>query len=154
MKISAYTLLEVTIAMLLAAITIGICYTAFTLMNQYYAEIKNRKDQVGEILLLQQLMSRDIEQATLIKKQTDGIKISYDTVDISYHFAADFITRDYQQIKIDTIKIAAAALDLRFENREAVNDGLLDEIVFICKRKNKSFPMHFKKTYSATNLFQ
>ncbi len=154
MKIKAYTLLEVTIAMLLAAITIGICYTAFTLMNQYYADIKNRKDQVGEILLLQKLLRNDIEQATVIKKLADGIYISYDTVNISYHFSADFIARDYHQIKTDTIKIATAALGLKFENREVSNDELLDEIIFTCNQKGKSFPMHFKKTYSATNLFQ
>lgn len=154
MKIKAFTLLEVTIAMLLAAITIGICYTAFTLMNQYYADIKNRKDQVGEILLLQKLLRKDVERATLIKKLADGVYITYDTVNISYHFSADYITRDYHQIKTDTIKIATATLDLKFENREVANDGLLDEIIFTCKQKGKRFPMHFKKTYSATNLFQ
>jgi len=154
MKISAYTLLEVTIAMLLAAVTIGICYTAFTLTNQYYADIKNRKDQVGEILLLQKQLSKDVDRATVIKKLNDGIYISYDTITISYHFSADFVTRDYHQIKVDTIKIAVTTLDLKFENREAANDDLLDEIIFNCKRQDKSFPMHFKKIYSSTNLFQ
>ena len=44
-KINAYTLMEVTVAMLLSAICIGIAYSAYDIIGNYYRSFQQKNDR-------------------------------------------------------------------------------------------------------------
>ncbi|MBB2144008.1 hypothetical protein GM921_00795 [Pedobacter sp. LMG 31464] len=151
-KINSFTLLEVTVAMLLSAICIGICYTAFTLTNQYYAQIKSRKDEVGNILLMKQVLQHDFEIASKINKTEFGISCEMAHGTIEYQFKPECMVRNQYQLKNDTVKMAITNLVFKFE-KLAIDSGLVDELTFNYSLKNKQNNIRFQKIYSATNLF-
>ena len=151
-KIKAFTLLEVTVAMLLSAICIGICYTAFTLMNQYYGELKNRKDSIGNQLLINQLVSSDFDRAFKIEKLDSNINCSCDSGTISYKFSNSYVTRNQYGLKTDTLRIGVRDLTISYQD-SLLADSLIKEIILTCQQKNKFVTMHFFKEYSSVNLF-
>ena len=51
-KLQAFTIMEVTIAMLLSAIVIGITYTVFSIVSRSYRSYTNKHEEMNRLLLL------------------------------------------------------------------------------------------------------
>lgn len=152
MRVKAYTILELTIAMLIAAILIGITFTAYGIVSKSYGLFKAKNEAVARLGQLDHLLSRDFNNAELIESDRGHLQIHQSGAsEIEYEFGNAFIVR--KSISIDTFKIANS--NLKFLNqREDISGqgGRIDELSFTINFQNVTIPFHYRKQYSSENL--
>ncbi|PRY48077.1 hypothetical protein B0I27_11611 [Arcticibacter pallidicorallinus] len=154
-RVAAYTILEMTIAMLLAAITIGITYTAFSMIVQSYRRFDKDNEEHASFVLVDKLLQKDIQAAVLVSSTFEGIDIKDSEGSIRYIFTADYILRDQYEVSQDTFYIPNRDLRALFENEEATTEGRpVDHIAFFATLKSQEFPLVYSKHYSSSELIQ
>lgn len=153
-KIKAYTLMEVTVAMLLSAICIGICYTAYDIIGKYYATFQQKNESADIVLSLRQVMEKDINKATIMMKTSDGFLCKQDIAAVAYIFNDGEILRQIESLRTDTFKVAWKDYFVGFEGAEVIEADTLDQVKFTLVMDKQTFvPLHFAKHYSSHNLF-
>jgi hypothetical protein len=154
-KLNAYTLMEVTLAMLLSAICITVCYTAYGLIGNYYKTFGRKNESTDIVLSLRHVLDRDFLNGKYIVRGAEGIEIISDSTKISYKFSGGYITREINTPHIDTFKVTPSHFVSFFEGREAMPADTLDEIRFTVRLDSAvTVPLGFHKKYSAHDLFR
>jgi hypothetical protein len=154
-KVNAYTLMEVTLAMLLSAISITICYTAYGLIGNYYKTFGRRNESADVVLSLRHVLEKDFLNGKYVLHGEEGIEIVSDSSKIDYKFRDGCITREINMLHVDTFEVAPSHFVSFFEGREAVQADTLDEIRFVIQLDSTvSVPLGFHKKYSAHDLFR
>lgn len=154
MKIKAYTLMEVTVAMLLSAICISICYTAYGLIGDYYRVFHQKNQVADQVLFLRHALEKDFLKSSMILKQENGFELQVDTTKIIYAFDEQSIVRKYGVVRIDTFKLATKELLTLFEGKEGLAQDTIDEVhlkIFLDQQTLTNIQLH--KLYSAKDLF-
>jgi Tfp pilus assembly protein PilE len=157
-QLKAFTILEVTITMLVAGVLIGITYTSYSIIVKSYHAFTKKNDNMAVVVTLDHLLKRDFERADIILKDSDGVAMRSGSTIIQYAFTPDFIVRT--SAKTDTFKVQAQALKTVFENLPIVEiqpiaeQNRIDEIDFILIFQDEKIPCHYKKFYSSENLIQ
>ena len=153
-KINAYTLMEVTVAMLVAAICITICYTAYGLMANYYLVFKEKNDTIDSVLMLKQTMERDLLNGEHCFKITQGFQLQGDSDSVNYLFNEKDVIRKVGKLKADTFHLKVSDLVCEFEQQTILELDTIDRISFkILLPEAQVVPILLKKKYSAENLF-
>ncbi len=148
--------MEVTIALLLAAVVIAITYTCFNILYKSYLDFNLRQKRLTDISQFDRVIGRDIEKARVMIQQNNGIIIKTSNSDIKYIFQPDYILRVTGSI--DTFTVKAAELATYFQGNELLNstddpeDGRLDGISFNIISGNDKFPYYYFKHYSSEDL--
>jgi len=154
-KIEAYTLMEIAVAMLLAALCISICYTAYGLIGNYFSAFEKKNNSAQLVLGLQRAMGRDIDQGRVLLRTGDGLEIHRDSSLVRYRFGSGLISREVEGLRTDSFVLMPEEIDFRFEGREAVEGDTVDRVGFVITlEKSGKVPMVFKKFYSAQDLFR
>lgn len=155
-RIPAFTIMEVTVTMLISAIVIGITYTAFSIITRSYHAFDNKHKDMAVVLRLDELLQKDFNRAEIILKDTGGIALMDSSRTIKYRFSPDYILRI--GITVDTFKVKSDSVSTIFENN-AVNDmgtteevNRLDELGLFIILQNEKIPYHYHKVYSSANL--
>src|SRR5882724_100995 len=102
-KIPAFTIMEVTITMLISAIVIGITYTAFSIIARSYQSFDSNHKDMAVVLRLDELLQKDFNRAEIVMKDTDGIALKDSSRIIRYRFNPDYVLRI--GIVADTFKV-------------------------------------------------
>ncbi len=153
--------MEVTIAMLVAAIVIGITYTAYAIISRSYMDFKTKNDGIAVLNRVDQLLKRDFEQADRIVGSGNEILIDKaDRARVNYEFDADVVIR--KSVAIDTFKVKTGDIKITFEGvvnnqremEESSATALADELSFTVSFQHENIPYHYHKTYSSLNLIQ
>ena len=157
-KVKAFTILEVTITMLIAGLLIGITYASYSIIIKSYHSFTIKNDDMTIIVSLDHLLKRDFDQADTIFKEPDGISVKKDVKIVKYTFRTDFIVRE--SARIDTFKVQAIDVTAMFENT-AVNEiqataeqNRIDQLDFVLIFQTEKIPYHYRKLYSSENLVQ
>ncbi len=158
-RLKAFTILEVSITMLIAAILIGITYTAYTIVSKSYLSFHSKNQDMAEVEQLDDWLKKDFDNAIIIQKETDGISLEKsDQRKIKYNFNTDFVVRISD--RIDTFNIKTKALNTLFEGQiinevnPSTEQNRLDELGFTLVFKNEEIPCHYYKIYSSVNLIE
>lgn len=154
-KLAAFTLLEVTIAMLLISIVLGITYTAYRLVSRNYMAYASKQESMAVFLTADQLLKQDFLQARGIVKLGDGEGLQFSSPEglITYRFADGYLLRDQYTLRIDTFKIAVKVPGFFFEGEPAGADGKVDQLHFETQLEGTPLILNYKKLYSAQDLF-
>ena len=157
--IKAFTIMEVTITMLIAAILMGITYTAFSIINKSYNSFNTKNKDMAELELLDELLRKDFDRAELIQKDQNRIILKRaDLTLVKYEFNPDYIVRTFG--RIDTFKFKTEAFSTSFEGQQVNESGpsaeenRLDELDINLLFGNEKIPYHYYKQYSSINLIQ
>jgi type II secretory pathway component PulJ len=154
-KIAAYTLMEVTVAMLLSAIVISICYTAYGIIGSYYADFRNKNETADAILGIRHAMEKDFLRSRYILKTADGIAIEQDSLPLIYVFKDSLILRKLAEQHTDTFNLQPKELKFFFEGNEVIDADTIDQVNFdLIISRNQTVPIQLTKFYSAKDLFQ
>ncbi len=157
-KVKAFTIIEITISMLIAALVIGIAYTAYTIVNKSYLSYNNKHEEMAVLLRINELMTKDFDHADIIEKSDSGLTIIRGSNMINYVFTPDYIV--HTAGIVDTFKVKTQEISTLFENQPITNTGMdeeqnrVDELNITIVYQNKMFPYHFFKHYSSADLFQ
>ncbi len=154
-KINAYTLMEVTVAMLLSAICIAIAYSAFDIIGNYYRTFQQKNEKADALLSIREVLSKDFQKSKLVMNTADGILLEQDSVNINYVFEADRILRQIPSLRTDTFKVVWKDKYVGFEGNEILEPDTIDLLrLKITLDQHSLVPLTFYKHYSAQNLFQ
>jgi Tfp pilus assembly protein PilE len=158
-RLPAFTIMEVVITMLLAAIVMGITYRAYEIISKSYLSYQQKNDEIAELVQLDKLIRRDFERAGEIRKTPDGLALTSAQQSIQYEFEPDYIIR--RSTIIDTFQVQVSDVNMRFEKQLVTDDaftggekGLMDELRFTLFVKEQKIPYHYFKIYSSANLIE
>ncbi|MDN3588088.1 hypothetical protein QWY86_15500 [Pedobacter aquatilis] len=153
-KIQAYTLMEVTIAMLLSAVTISICYMAYGLISQYYQRYQLKNERSDAVIGLRHVLERDFNNSRYILKSGSGIELEQDSNHIVYHFNEKLVLRELTGVHTDTFKLDYAPVRSYFEGREVLERDTIDRLEIDLLLGGKDVArLRIDKRYSAEDLF-
>lgn len=154
-KIEAYTLMEIAIAMLLAAISMSICYTAYQMIGDYFHAFQKKNAVAEEVLTLRRTMEKDVAKGRYLVRTIDGINITGDGVNVNYQFADTAILRKVENLRTDSFHVTPVDTRFHFEEREAQETDTVDHISFMLKtEKQQMIPITIGKFYSAHDLLK
>lgn len=158
-RVRAFTILELTIAMLLSAVVIGIAYTTFSIISRLYGEYNRKHEELAVILRLDELLRRDFNHAQGVYLTTEGYTFKDSLQDVQYRFTPDYVLRSSSVT--DTFKVVVQQPEAAFETQpvteevlvaDSLESGRLDELHFTLLYKGTLFPCHYHKHYSSKNL--
>ena len=153
-KLPGYTIIEVTVAMLLAAVSIGISYTAYSMIARSYISFDQKNKKVSELLLVDKLLKQDVDACNQIVRTDVGFIFQMKIGEIEYRFENNYIIRDQYRFHIDTLHLINSQLLSTFENKESFAGEVVDKITFNIHEDEKSIPLMYVKQYSAEELFE
>jgi len=155
-RLKAFTILEVTITMLVAALVMGITYSAYSIIIKSYGAFNKKNQDMAVIVRLDEWLKKDFSSAEIILKDTVGIAMNSTDRHIKYRFDPDLIIRT--EIRSDTFKVKTDSLVLSFEglpiNEYSLTDeqNRLDDLDLVILFQGEKIPYHYHKQYSSVNL--
>ncbi|KQR70894.1 hypothetical protein [Pedobacter sp. Leaf176] len=153
-KIKAYTLMEVTIAMLLSAICISICYSAYGIIGSYYRTFQLKNETADAALSLRHVLEKDFLKSKLVLSTDSGLMMQQDSSTILYTFREKAILRELPELHTDTFKISYSGLQFFFEGEILEQKDTVDRMdLEILLDKAAVAKIRVEKKYSAENLF-
>jgi hypothetical protein len=137
--------------MLIAAIVIGITYTAYSMISRSYLSFKEKNDRIAVLNRVDQLLKRDFERAEVISGSGNTVLIRNDSAPVRYEFTPKAVIRTSGLI--DTFKVNTADVRLAFEGKTMTDatEQMIDELAFSV---SETIPYHYHKTYSSFNLIK
>lgn len=156
--------MEVTITMMVAAIVIGITYTAYTIIKKSFVDFKAKNEDIALLARVDQVMKRDFDRAVIIQADNTGIDlINEDQPPVHYEITPTYILR--KTTATDTFKVQSQDIKTFFEKKERneleessnLTDSeanRIDELSFTVNYKGDFIPFHFIKKYSSANLIK
>lgn len=155
MKIKAYTLMEVTVAMLLSAICISICYSAYQIITGYYTSFHQKNKIASEVLFLRHSLEGDFLKSKLVMRNEAGIVLQIDRTKVYYAFNENAIVRKLDTLPADTFELKTGNFKTYFEQQELVEGGRIDQLNFsIFLAEKLAVPIQVNTFYSAQDLFK
>lgn len=154
-RLQAFTILELTISMLIAAVVIGITYTSYTIISRSYLGFKSKNEQMALLARMDQLLRKDFDHAEQVSAADDQLRIqNVNGTVVNYHFTDSCMTRS--SVIIDTFKVVMDKPKLFFEHqlKENVVIDRIDELSFNITYQSEIIPYHYYKVYSSENLIQ
>ncbi len=169
--IPAFTIMEVTISMLVAAIVVAMTYSAYAIITRSWLGFTGKNRQMAVILRLDELLRRDFEKASFVKQEQGGIIIQGGEQPVHYQIGPEQVVRTGSIT--DTFEVTASPLKVYFEGMavsgtvedsgqtasETAGTGAesnikacIDEVAFSVSLQNTVIPFHYKKKYSAESL--
>jgi len=156
-KLKAYTILEITIAMIVSAIVISITYTVFGIVSNAYNQYRQDQQGVLELTQLDGLLMKDFAMAQHIVKEPDSLVFAGQDRRAVYAFSPTFIIRTSGIT--DTFKVSTQNIHFSFrgspigkadepQSGNALIDGLSFDLVY----KNRTIPYIYHKQYSSEDL--
>lgn len=153
-RVPAFTLMEVTIAMLIAAIAIGITFTAYRIVSGSYIGFSKKQEELAGFVRLDKLLKQDFMAARNVLKSSDGMVLELEGGLIRYQIDPAFILRDQFSLRTDTFKLVVGKAGFSFENNDVEDGQLMDQFGFETVVQGQMVPLHYLKIYSAQDLFK
>lgn len=157
-RLQAFTIMEVTVAMLIAAIAIGITYTVYSIVVKSYSNYIRKNKDMAVVLRLDELMKKDFERADNIFSTGNHLSFISPEQTISYDLEPNFVLRT--GITQDTFKVNVPEYAASFENVPLPGSDVsqeqrrLDELEMTILFETKTISYHYKKQYSSASLIQ
>jgi type II secretory pathway component PulJ len=153
-RLPAFTLMEVTIAMLISAIAISMTYTIYRIVSKSYFDYSVKQDQMADLMTADQLIRTDFFSASQIRKTESGMDLLLKQGHIVYVFDKERLMRSQFDLKTDTFKINAQLSNASFENKEAESGDRIDQVKITVMAEGRNIPYIYNKKYSSNDLFE
>lgn len=153
-KIPAFTLMEVTIAMLIAGIAIAITFTAYRIVSGTYIGFSKKQNELAGFIRLDKLLKQDFMAARSILKSSGGLVIEMKGGLITYQLDKDYVLRDQFSLRTDTFRLKLGNTGFLFETNEVADGQAIDQFGFETVVQGQLVPLHYRKIYSAQDLFK
>lgn len=153
-KLKAFTLMEMTIAMLISAISIGMAFYMFQYFQQLFLQQQKQRQERFSYSLFKHLMQQDIDRAVWLRMTTNGLVCIGERGDISYQFDPAYIIRNQNDDHRDTFLIRTVTYDTAPLLSNLPSPELTDHLSLRVRFENKEHQFDYHKTYAAQQLMQ
>ncbi|WP_158829371.1 PulJ/GspJ family protein [Mucilaginibacter lacusdianchii] len=158
-RLPAFTILELTIAMLISAVVVAITYTAYNMISGAYQGFTKKHNEMAVMIRLDELLRKDFFKAAHIAYRQDSLVLELSAQTVRYHFEPERVIRT-SGIQ-DTFRVQIEKPKLFFEHGAVMSDGIdesngnpVDELSLTVLYQTEKFPYHYLKLYSSENLFK
>jgi prepilin-type N-terminal cleavage/methylation domain-containing protein len=153
-KVASFTLIEVTVAMLIASIGISVTYTAYTIVAKLYKDYTTKQEQISHVTLLSKLLTADFLTAEKIVRTPQGFLCDSPERKIYYIVSKDFIIRDQLALRVDTFSIPVLREGYSFNKQPVEFPGIVDEVNLSIAASPYIIPLKYIRQYSSQTLFE
>jgi hypothetical protein len=150
-KIKSFTILELTVVMLMSTLVLGIAYNGYTIFYKQFISFKKSSSKIADISLLDRLIWTDIADCKTVVKNEQGITCKFAGNEIKYVLEEDFILRK-RGTMIDSFFITVEDAEYNFRTNKAYDGQIIDELKFINVIDDQQKVFHYLKTYGADIL--
>jgi len=149
-KIQAFTLVEITIVLLLSLLLIGIVMLGYRHFEQYRTNQKNRSDELSEVLLLHTRLKSSFERADRIEVNRNEMELVFiDTMIFASCMIHDNGMVFHQNSLVDSIH-----MDLKdIQINQIMGKNLLRNLSFEPKNNLAKRRFQYQKEYGRKVLF-
>ncbi len=127
MKLKAFSLIEIIVAMFLSAIVISAVYSGYLFTHKQFYKFSSIKTEIRTYFQLAEVMNREFETAKrIIKKSGRNLEIEMIDQSIQYSFESDYIVRTVRE-QTDTFLFKVNTVDV--EGFTIENDFVIDHLV-------------------------
>jgi prepilin-type N-terminal cleavage/methylation domain-containing protein len=157
-KVQAFTLMEVTVAMLISSLVIGITYAVYTIVVGSYSAYQLKSTRLAVLIRLDELLKKDFSQADLILEDQNSWVFKSAGQRVTYQLAPGYLVR-ISSIT-DTFKVSLQNRTASFETQPVTETAAteeeqrMDELQLNLVAENENITYHYHKQYSAVNLMQ
>jgi prepilin-type N-terminal cleavage/methylation domain-containing protein len=146
MKLKAFSLLEIMIAILLSGIVISAIYSGYFFTHKQFFRFNAIKTEIRNYFELSEVLNREFETAKKIVK-TGSQQIEIELIDktVNYSFNTDYILRTIGN-RIDTFFIGVTNVEMNVIN-ELAEEPLVDYTELSIKEKDNILSLY--KNYGA-----
>ncbi|WP_333888906.1 type II secretion system protein [Sphingobacterium siyangense] len=153
-KLKAFTLMELTITMLISAISIGMAFYMFQYFQQLFLRQQKQRQERFSYSLFKHLLEQDMGRSVWLKTSENGLICENEFGNISYEFAPKFIVRNQNTVQKDTFLIQTVNLDMTPRIQHLPSEELTDHINLNIRFENKEHEFDYHRIYSAQQLLQ
>ncbi|WP_321515387.1 hypothetical protein [Marinifilum fragile] len=149
-RISAFTLVEITVVLLLSLLLIGIVMLGYRHFEQYRANQKNKSDELSEVLLMHTRLKNCFERAERIKGDIKENELVF--IDTSIFVTCKILDSAiiFQQSNVsDTMHIALVNRQIN----QVENSQLINFLSFEPKNNVAQRRFLYQKQYSSKVLY-
>lgn len=104
MKIKAFTVIELLVAMMISSILIGLSWFLITMSNSYRERVEYKAENLNHVKRIQYLLSKGMAQAGRYQLENDLLDLWFENDSVSYLMNTNEFIRVYHGIN-DTIAV-------------------------------------------------
>jgi len=159
-QVKAFTLLEITLAMLISAIVLGIAYSAFSIVTKSLTRFEKRNEALATLNRLDELLRKDFYRSDYIGVDSLGIRFVRDSTKvIRYCLIPHFLIRKFD--RVDSFPVEIPSFTPSFEGTElqaeeisghSREDFRVDGLSVKVLLDSDTIPYRYTKVYSAQDL--
>lgn len=143
MKLKAFSILELMVAILISGIIISAAFSVFIFSNKQFFKFTAIKTDIRDYFELSSTLKRDFEMAKkVIKKSDEQVEMQLTDKNIIYQFGAKYITRT-TTLHTDTFMFPSTNIEVNMLTNN--NENLIDYL----KLNVKDNTLLFYKDYGA-----
>ncbi len=152
-RLKAFTILELTVAMLIASLCFAIAFKGYRIVTGTFSLTAKRNNKISTLVLTDKLLRRDFtESGSLIIKSDEGIQFSSASRQIDYVFTPDYILRRQDQGVADTLYVPVKSIRCAFEMKKIAIGERVDELIILTSVDDRDIQLSFFKEYSSEDL--
>lgn len=145
-------MIELTIAMLIAAIVVGLAYRFMSEFTTAYGRQQQEKLVNYEQDLLIHRLRQDFDKADSVLYMEPDMDFYFENGIIRYSFRDSLVLRDQYTLRVDTFRLVHEQPVARYEQRGKMTRSKVSGITLTVWSQEKFIPLYFKKYYAATEL--
>lgn len=153
-RLHAFTLIELTIALLLVALLSGIAYSVFSTFHGHTQQRQWQKQERYSLDLLIHRLKIDCAQADSISGSDQSIYFTDSLGQVEYTFGEQFVLRQQYRLRTDTFHIGSDTPQLEYIQKKKVRTGLVQQIDLNLYFKDRTLPIHLQKNYSSEQILE
>jgi len=146
---NAFTLIELLIGMIISAILIFFCYTAFSVIYGQYLNYRLIKSNVIKIMEFNTILDNDFNNADVVLFEDNKLILGNEKENnLVYYFYDSVIVRKNKHV-LDTFILIPIKLNTSFVSMSL---SMVKDFSFEEKKTEQHF--HFQKTYTSEQLLK
>jgi len=151
-RLNAFTVFEMVLGMLLAAIVIGMIYSAYSIFTRICINFNQSNLMRTEVKLFQRAVANDVNVAGKLIREQDRLVLRdlKDSVLLIYALQQDHIIRI--STDQDTFNLSKIRFETHFEGAER-NYGIIDQLTFRFLYNDMPAVFSIHKNYTSEELF-
>ncbi len=150
-KLKAFTIIELTVSLLISSIVIGITYYAFLFFTKQYNSYQRKSEEFTEYRLFKKAFQHDLESADFVADSIpNSILMKGDSSEVTYTWDSSAVIRQDGEVS-DSFRLKNINVVVSH-----INDTLKSakQIVFRFTFNKTFFETMFTKQYSAAQLME
>jgi prepilin-type N-terminal cleavage/methylation domain-containing protein len=150
-KIKGFTLVEITVAMLLSGILLSVAVKVVLMIMDLTSIQKSSSSKINDILLLHTLLEENFTCSTRVEApSTNVVRFTFaDNYITKILFSSDEIIIENKEMK-DTLRLNCTNV---ITERLKTDSTLLEKLSFLIKNGNMDYPFFLVKNYQNEVLF-